>query len=83
MVTFELRRPETVQAFLGRTEIPVKAPSLGGVESLLTLPAKTSHAGVGPERRARLGIGDGLIRMSVGLEDTSDLVEDLARALAT
>jgi len=61
--------------------LPIVAPSLGGVHTLLTRPATTSHAGLAPEERARLGIGDGLLRLSVGIESTEDLLEDLERAL--
>ncbi len=82
VLSFELKGP-TARAgeFIRRTRIPVVAPSLGGVESLLTQPARTSHAGLSVEDRRRLGIGEGLIRMSVGIEATDELVEDLAQAL--
>jgi cystathionine beta-lyase/cystathionine gamma-synthase len=62
-------------------KLPVIAPSLGGVESLLTVPAVTSHAGMTPEDRKKSGISDTLIRMSVGIEATSDIIEDLDQAL--
>ncbi len=62
--------------------IPLIAPSLGGVETLMTLPAETSHATLEPAERARLGISDGLIRMSVGIESAEDIVADLEQALA-
>jgi cystathionine beta-lyase/cystathionine gamma-synthase len=57
------------------------APSLGGVESLASQPRYTSHAGVSPAGRAEMGIPDGFIRLSVGLEDSEDLLADLGRAL--
>ena len=57
------------------------APSLGGVESLATQPVTTTHHGLGPEERARRGIGEGIIRLSVGLEDPEDLIADLVQAL--
>lgn len=57
------------------------AVSLGGFESLVELPAAMSHASVPPEVRAQLGIGDNLLRLSVGIEDLEDLVEDLDQAL--
>ncbi len=57
------------------------APSLGGVESLATLPAHTSHVQLGPEGRARAGIPEGLVRLSVGVEDVDDIWTDLTRAL--
>jgi cystathionine gamma-synthase/cystathionine beta-lyase len=53
------------------------AVSLGGVESILSYPVKMSHAAIPPLERERLGITDNLIRLSVGLEDASDLIEDL------
>lgn len=52
------------------------APSLGGVETLITLTALTSHAGLTPEERAEVGVADGLIRVSVGIEGTDDPVVD-------
>ncbi len=61
--------------------IPIHAPSLGGVESLITRPAVTTHAKVSPAERARIGITDDLIRLSVGLESPEDLITDLSRAL--
>ncbi|MGA2411076.1 MAG: PLP-dependent transferase, partial [Candidatus Binataceae bacterium] len=70
------------EAFMQNLAIPICAPSLGGVESLITRPATTSHAGMPREDRERAGISDALIRLSVGLESTADLIEDLAGALA-
>ena len=61
----------------------VVAASLGGVETLLTRPATTSHAGMSAEQRQQLGISDRLIRMSVGIEATDELVDDLAQALGS
>jgi len=55
--------------------------NLGDSKSLITHPATTTHMRVGAEERARLGIGDGAVRLSVGLEDVRDLVADFARAL--
>jgi cystathionine beta-lyase/cystathionine gamma-synthase len=82
MLSFELHGgAEAAKRFIGRTTLPIKAPSLGGPETLLTQPAVTSHAGMSREDRGRLGITDGLIRMSVGLEATEDIVEDFASAL--
>ena len=57
------------------------APSLGGVETLVIRPAVTSHAGMSPEDRARLGVADNLIRVSIGIEATEDIAEDFAQAL--
>jgi len=82
VLSFELKgSTERAEQFMHATRIPIVAPSLGGVESLLTRPATTSHAGLSPEDRLRLGIGDTLIRMSVGIEATEELVQDLAQAL--
>jgi cystathionine beta-lyase/cystathionine gamma-synthase len=64
-----------------RLALPIVAPSLGGPETLITRPATTSHAGLPPEVRRRQGITDGLIRLSVGLEATQDLIDDFAAAL--
>jgi cystathionine gamma-lyase len=68
--------------FLERCEIFALAESLGGVESLIEHPAIMTHATIPPEQRARLGIGDALVRLSVGIEDEADLRADLERALA-
>ncbi|MBI2266532.1 MAG: aminotransferase class I/II-fold pyridoxal phosphate-dependent enzyme [Armatimonadetes bacterium] len=82
IVTFELRGgAEEADRFTKSLTIPLFAPSLGGVESLVTLPALTCHAGMPSEERRRIGISDFLIRMSVGIEDPEDLVSDLSRAL--
>ncbi|MCS6926469.1 MAG: aminotransferase class I/II-fold pyridoxal phosphate-dependent enzyme [Candidatus Binatia bacterium] len=72
---------EAAERFLQRVTLPIVAPSLGGVETLATRPATTSHAGLSPQERQRLGISDSLIRVSVGIEATEDLLEDFARAL--
>ncbi len=68
--------------FLERTELFSLAESLGGVESLIEHPAIMTHASIPPEIRAELGISDGLVRLSVGIEDIDDLIADLDRALA-
>jgi cystathionine beta-lyase/cystathionine gamma-synthase len=82
MLSYELTGgADAAKRFIGATKLPIKAPSLGGVETLLTQPALTSHAGMSREDRARLGITDGLVRMSVGLEATEELIEDLRQAL--
>ena len=67
--------------FLERVQIFALAESLGGVESLIEHPALMTHASIPAETRARLGIGDGLVRLSVGVEDADDLIADLAQAL--
>ena len=82
VLSFELKGGVVAaKEFMKKTTIPVKAPSLGGVETLLTLPSTTSHAGMRPEERQALGITDGLIRMSVGIEATEDIIEDFGTAL--
>ena len=68
--------------FLEAVQVFALAESLGGVESLIEHPAIMTHATIPPETRARLGIGDGLVRLSVGIEDVEDLRDDLTRALA-
>jgi cystathionine gamma-lyase len=67
--------------FLERLQIFALAESLGGVESLAEHPAIMTHASLPPERRAGLGIGDNLVRLSVGIEDEADLIADLDQAL--
>src|SRR5690606_9942005 len=72
---------EGAKRFCERTELFTLAESLGGVESLLNHPAVMTHASVPPENRARLGISDSLVRLSVGVESLEDLRADLERAL--
>jgi cystathionine gamma-lyase len=67
--------------FLEGLEVFTLAESLGGVESLVDHPAIMTHASVPPEARAKLGIDDSLVRLSIGIEDTEDLVADLESAL--
>lgn len=67
--------------FISRTTLPIVAPSLGGIETLITRPATTSHAGMSPEDRRSIGIPDSLIRISIGIEATEDLMEDFDQAL--
>ncbi|HEY2380194.1 MAG TPA: PLP-dependent aspartate aminotransferase family protein [Terriglobia bacterium] len=82
MISFELKGGvDTAQRFMSRTKLPINAPSLGGVETLMTRPSRTSHSGMAPEDRRRLGISDKLIRLSVGIEATEDLIEDFRAAL--
>jgi cystathionine beta-lyase/cystathionine gamma-synthase len=66
---------------LDALQLPTNAPSLGGVETLITQPVKTSHAGMRPEDRQRIGVTDDLVRISVGIESVDDLVADFAQAL--
>src|SRR5690606_38082221 len=80
MLSFETDTPERAERLVSRTRLFTLAESLGGVESLISLPAKMTHASIPPERRAQLGITDSLVRVSVGIEDVEDLIEDLAQA---
>ena len=83
MISFELRGGlEASRAFLKSLRIFACAESLGGVESLAEHPAIMTHASLPPEARRALGIGDGLLRLSVGLEDVGDLRADLERGFA-
>jgi cystathionine gamma-lyase len=69
-------------AMLERCELFALAESLGGVESLIEHPAIMTHASIPPDQRQALGIHDGLIRLSVGIEDVADLIAELDAALA-
>ncbi len=83
MLSFVLRDGlEGARRLVGRLRLAVFAPSLGGVETLVTLPAMTSHASLSPQERARAGIDDALVRVSVGIEAPEDLLEDFRQALA-
>lgn len=82
MVSFELRGgAQAADRFLSRVKLPAVAPSLGGVDSLAVRPSKAVHTNLSPEERAKSGISDGLIRLSVGLEGTDDLIADFEQAL--
>ena len=84
MMSFELHDGvEAAELFMQTARLPAVAPSLGGVETLVTRPSTTSHSGLSAEDRRRLGISDGLIRLSVGIEATQDLMEDFRQALET
>ncbi|HEX8725449.1 MAG TPA: PLP-dependent transferase [Gemmatimonadaceae bacterium] len=80
MMSVEMGTHERAAHVLGRVRLFSLAESLGGVESLISHPASMTHASVEPERRAALGITDGLIRLSCGVEDVGDLLADLERA---
>jgi len=82
MVTFEIKGAmEDATRFIDKLQLFILAPSLGGVESLATQPVTTSHHDMTTEERARRGISDNMIRLSVGLEDADDLIDDLSQAL--
>jgi len=83
MLSFDLAGGvEAVRRFVEAVRVFTLAESLGGVESLVAHPATMTHAGMGPEARHAAGIGDGLLRLSVGLEAEADLIADLERGLA-
>jgi cystathionine gamma-lyase/homocysteine desulfhydrase len=81
MVSFDVGSAEKADAVLKKTKYFTLAESLGAVESLISVPARMTHASIPADRRAELGITDGLVRISVGIEDVEDLIEDLAQAL--
>ncbi len=81
VVSFELDRFETTKRLLEQTRLAAFAVSLGGVESIISYPARMSHAAVPAEERARKGISDTLVRLSVGLEEADDLIADLEQAM--
>ncbi len=81
MISVELVTRDRAAAVLKKVKVFSLAESLGGVESLISHPASMTHASVEPERRAQLGLSDGLIRLSCGVEDVGDLIADLDQAL--
>ncbi len=82
MLSFELTGgQDAAERLMGHVHLPIVAPSLGGVETLITRPATTSHAGLSRDDRDKLGITDGLVRVSVGIEATEDLIADFESAL--
>ena len=82
MITVDLGTRDRAARVLERTRIFSLAESLGGVESLISHPASMTHASVPPERRAELGITEGMVRLSCGVEDIGDLIGDLDHAFA-
>jgi cystathionine beta-lyase/cystathionine gamma-synthase len=80
MISVEMGSRDKAATVLGRTHVYALAESLGGVESLISHPASMTHASVPPERRNEMGITDGLIRLSTGVEDADDLIADLEQA---
>jgi cystathionine beta-lyase/cystathionine gamma-synthase len=81
MLSIELGSMERANQLVSRTRLFFLAESLGGVESLIGHPASMTHAAVPPAMRAAMGLTDGLVRLSVGIEDVEDLMKDLDRAL--
>ena len=82
MVSFDVGSLEAARLVLESTRLCTLAESLGGVETLVCHPATMTHASVAPEVRERLGITDGMVRISVGIEDTDDIIADLDQALS-
>jgi cystathionine beta-lyase/cystathionine gamma-synthase len=82
MITLQLADGAAARRFYDRVRVFTRAASLGEVASLVTHPASFSHGGLPPEERARLGIDEGLVRLSIGIEDVADLEADLRQALA-
>ncbi len=82
MIAFEVTDPALVEQVLMKTQLISFAESLGGVETLITFPEAQTHADIQPEVRARLGISNVLLRLSVGIEDADDLIADLSQAFA-
>ncbi|MCI0401905.1 MAG: PLP-dependent aspartate aminotransferase family protein [Acidobacteria bacterium] len=81
MLSFELGSLEAAQRMLRQVKVCSLGESLGGVETLISHPATMTHASVPPDQRAKIGITDGLVRISTGIEDVEDLIGDLDRAL--
>jgi cystathionine beta-lyase/cystathionine gamma-synthase len=83
MLSIELKGGlEAAKRFMDRVELPVVAPSLGGIETLVTRPATTSHSGMLSDEREAVGITDSLVRVSIGIEDVDDLISDFDQALS-
>ena len=82
MISVEMGSKARAAEVLGKVRVFALAESLGGVESLISHPASMTHASVPPEHRAALGITEGLVRLSCGVEDVDDLIEDVERAFA-
>jgi len=82
MISFDLGSLQAARRFLDNVKLCSLAESLGGVETLISHPGLMTHASIPPEVRARIGITDGLVRISVGIEDAEDIIADLDQALA-
>lgn len=81
VLSFRLKNEAAARAFVNQVQLPIFAVSLGGVESILSYPAKMSHAAMPKEERLKRGITDGLLRLSVGLEHADDLIGDFEQSL--
>jgi cystathionine beta-lyase/cystathionine gamma-synthase len=81
LLAFDLGSAAAAERFMGALGLAMHAPSFGGVETLVTRPALSSHASLSAAERESLGIGDGLVRLAAGIESTEDLLEDVRQAL--
>ncbi len=81
MISFDLGSLSAAKRFLKKVRLCALAESLGGVETLISHPATMTHASIPRKDRQHIGVTDGLVRISVGLEDVDDLIDDLARSL--
>jgi cystathionine gamma-lyase/cystathionine beta-lyase/cystathionine gamma-lyase/homocysteine desulfhydrase len=81
MLAFEMGSLDAARSVLNGVSLMALAESLGGVETLISHPATMTHASIPAERRLAIGITDGLVRISVGIEDIDDLLDDLEQAL--
>jgi cystathionine gamma-lyase/cystathionine beta-lyase/cystathionine gamma-lyase/homocysteine desulfhydrase len=82
MITFETGSLSNANKMLRKVRVCSLGESLGGVETLISHPATMTHAALGEKGRKEIGITDGLVRISVGIEDVEDLIDDLDQALA-
>lgn len=82
MISFELHENYSVEKFFSSLKLISLAESLGGVESLVCHPASMTHASIPYDTRQKVGITDGLIRFSVGIENIADLIDDVDQAIA-
>jgi len=81
MLSFELREATRIDQMMNQFQLATPALSLGGIETLVCVPSRTSHRSLSTEERQRAGINDGLVRVSVGIEDIDDLLNDFEQAL--
>ena len=82
MITFETGSLNNAKKMLKRVKVCTLGESLGGVETLISHPATMTHAAIGVEGRKEIGLTDGMVRISVGIEDVEDIIPDLEQALA-
>jgi cystathionine gamma-lyase/cystathionine beta-lyase/cystathionine gamma-lyase/homocysteine desulfhydrase len=82
MITFDLGSRSNANKMLRKVRVCTLGESLGGVETLISHPATMTHAALGAEGRKAIGLTDGMVRISVGVEDVADIVADLDQALS-